>query len=121
MENIEEDISEHIKKELITKKIYEKISNIGFRTYEIKRMEGIIFHELCQRPNGTKEEKKETRRMKVIAFEGFWRRWEQINQEKDEVDGMIRALYDMAETEKENWIRGIENTESKDGGHTKTT
>ena len=121
MTNIEEDICEHVKKELITKKIYEKISNIGFRTYEIKRMEGIIFHELCKRPNGTKEEKKETRRMKVIAFEGFWRRWEQINQEKDEVDRMIRALYTMAETEKENWIRDIENTESKDGGHTKTT
>jgi len=111
MANIEEDIGEHIKKELINKKIYKKICNIGFRTYEIKRMEGIIFHELCKRPNGTKEEKKETRRMKVIAFEGFWRRWEQINQEKDEVDGMIRALYDMAETEKERWLNGIENTE----------
>ena len=111
MGGIEEDISEHIKKELTNKKIYEKISNIGFRTYEIKRMEGIIFHELSTRPNGTKEEKKETRRMKVIAFEGFWRRWEQINQEKDEVDRMIRALYDMAETEKERWLYGIENTE----------
>jgi len=111
MGGIEEDISEHIKKELLTKKIYEKISNIGFRTYEIKRMEGIIFHELCKRPNGTKEEKKETRRMKVIAFEGFWRRWEQINQEKDEVDGMIRAAYDMAETEKERWLNDVENTE----------
>ena len=111
MENIEEDIREHVKKELITKKIYEKISNIGFKTYEIKRMEGIIFHELCKRPNGTKEEKKENRRMKVIAFEGFWRRWEQINHEKDEVDRMIGALYDMAETEKENWISGIENIE----------
>jgi len=111
MGNIEEDISEHIKKELTNKKIYEKISNIGFRAYEIKRMEGIIFHELSKRPNGTKEEKKETRRMKVIAFEGFWRRWEQINQEKDEVDGMIRALYDMAETEKERWLNSIENTE----------
>ena len=111
MGNIEEDIGEHIKKELINKKIYKKISNIGFRTYEIKRMEGIIFHELYKRPNGTKEEKKEIRRMKVIAFEGFWRRWEQINQEKDEVDRMIRALYDMAETEKERWLNGIENTE----------
>jgi len=110
MGDIEEDIGEHIKKELTNKKIYEKISNIGFRTYEIKRMEGIIFHELSKRPNGTKEEKKETHRMKVIAFEGFWRRWEQINQEKDEVDGMIRALYDMAETEKERWLNSIENT-----------
>ena len=111
MGDIEEDICEHVKKELIAKKIYEKISNIGFKTYEIKRMEGIIFHELCKRPNGTKEEKKETRRMKVVAFEGFWRRWEQINREKDEVDGMIRALYDMAETEKERWLNDIENTE----------
>ena len=67
MKNIEADISEHIKKELIAKKIYEKISNIGFKIYEIKRMEGIIFHELCKRPNGTKEEKKETRRMKEIG------------------------------------------------------
>ena len=111
MGDIEEDICEHIKKELIAKKIYEKISNIGFKTYEIKRMEGIIFHELCKRPNGTKEEKKETRRMKVIAFEGFWRRWEQINEEKDEVDGMIRALYATAEADKERWLNDIENTE----------
>ena len=111
MGDIEEDIGEHIKKELTNKKIYEKICNIGFRTYEIKRMEGIIFHELCKRPNGTKEEKKETRRMKVVAFEGFWRRWEQINREKDEVDGMIRALYATAETEKERWLNDIENTE----------
>jgi len=111
MGDIEEDICEHVKKELIAKKIYEKISNIGFKTYEIKRMEGIIFHELCKRPNGTKEEKKETRRMKVVAFEGFWRRWEQINREKDEVDGMIRALYATEETEKERWLNDIENTE----------
>ena len=111
MENIEVDIGEHIKKELANKKIYEKISNIGFKTYEIKRMEGIVFRGICERPNSTKEEKKETHRMKAIAFEGFWRRWEQINQEKDEVDETIRALYDMAESEKENWISGIENTD----------
>ena len=111
MGDIEEDIGEHIKKELTDKKIYEKISSIECKTYEIKRMEGIIFHEICKRPNGTKEEKKEIRRMKVIAFEGFWRRWEQLNQERDEVDGMIRALYNMAETEIERWLHGIENTE----------
>ena len=108
MKNICEVAGECIKVEVLYKKIFEKIKEIGCKTYKVKRMEDEVYGEMLKRPNETSEEKKENDRFNEVAYDGFSERWKDISEGKDEVEWMMRTLYLDVEYEEERRIRKIE-------------
>jgi len=107
MKNIEVCPSESYKAGTLGGEILQKIHQIGCKTYETKRMEGLFYDQLSEKAT-KKWDKDKDDRLRKIAHDNFSERWKEIDEGRDEVGRMISALYFLVECEEGQRIRKIE-------------
>ena len=93
----QENISMHT--EIMSKRIMQKINEIGRKTHALKKKENAFYAEAKKESRHT--EFLDTNELRKIAYNKFEQEWKEIEEGKNEVDWMIHRLYTSIEGEEE--------------------
>ena len=85
--------------ETISRRIIQKIDEIGRKRYELKRKENAFYAEAKKKSRHT--EFLGTDKLTKMAFDKFGQEWKKIEDGENEVDWMINRLYISVEGEEE--------------------
>ena len=92
------DISIHTQK--ISRRITQKINEIGRKTHALKKKENAFYAE-AKKESRRNREFLDTDKLRDIAYDKFKGEWKEIDDGKDEVDWLIYRLYISIEDEEE--------------------
>ena len=104
MENIKKNtganppISMHTQK--ISRRITQKINEIGHKTYALKRKQNAFYAEALEKSRRSTEFPG-TDKLREMTDDKFEHEWKEIEKGKDEVDWLIHRLYISIEGEEE--------------------
>ena len=86
--------------EIMSKRIIQKIDEIGRKIYALKQKENAFYAEALKKSRHHAEIVG-TDKLRKIAYEKFGPEWKKIDDGKDEVDWMVYRLYLSIEGEEE--------------------
>ena len=102
MENIKKNTgaNPHISMntEIMSRRIIQKIDEIGRKTYELKQKENAFYAEVKEESRHT--EIVGTDKLREMVYEKFEPEWKKIDEGKEEVDWMIYRLCTVEDEEK---------------------
>ena len=91
-------ISMHTQK--ISRRITQKINDVGRKTHALKRKENAFYAEALKKARNSAEFPG-TDKLREMTFNKFEQEWKEIDDGKDEVDWLIHRLYISIEDEEE--------------------
>jgi len=103
MKNIKKNtganISISMNTEIMSRRMVEKIVEIGRKIYELKQKQNAFYAEVKEESHHT--EIVGTDKLREMVYEKFELEWKKIEEGKEEVDWMIHRLYISIEGEEE--------------------
>ena len=104
MENIKKNIETNpnisMHTEIISRRITQKINEIGHRIYALKQKQNAFYAEALKKARCSTEFPG-TDKLRELTFDKFEHEWKEIEKGKDEVDWLIHRLYLSIESEEE--------------------
>ena len=103
MKNIKKNIGTNpnisMHTEIISRRITQKINEIGRKTYALKKKQNAFYAEAKEKSRHT--EIQGTDKLREMTDNKFEQEWKEIDDGKDEVDWLIHRLYISIEDEEE--------------------
>ena len=86
--------------ETMSRRITQKINEIGRKTYALKKKENAFYAEALEESRRSRKF-LDTDKLRDISYDKFKQEWKEIEEGKDEVNWMIHRLYISIEGEGE--------------------
>ena len=83
--------------EIISRRITQKINEIGRKTHALKKKQNAFYAEALEKSRHTEIIGKD--KLREMTDDKFEHEWKEIEEEKDEVDWLIHRLYQSIEDE----------------------
>ena len=83
--------------EIISRKITQKINEIGHKTHALKKKQNAFYAEALEKSHHTEILGKD--KLREMTDDKFEREWKEIDDGKDEVDWLVHRLYISIEDE----------------------
>ena len=103
MKNIKKNIGANpnisMHTEIISRRITQKINEIGRKTHALKQKQNAFYAEAKEKSRHT--EIQGTDKLREMVYNKFEQEWKEIDDGKDEVDWLIHRLYISIEDEEE--------------------
>ena len=84
------------KAEVLCRKIFQKINDIGQKTYKFKKDVNDVCGIILRKPGGTFFFEGRKAELWKEASDDFFKQWKEIGAEKYEVECMVHLMYDLA-------------------------
>ena len=95
MENTKMSPNKGDKTEVLCREIFQKINDIGQKTYKFKKDVNDVCGIILRKPGGTFFLEGRKAELWKEASDDFFRRWKEIGAEKYEVECLVNLMYDL--------------------------
>jgi len=95
MENTKMSPTKGDKAEVLCREIFQKINDIGQKTYKLKKDVNDVCGIIMRKPGGTFFFEGRKAELWKEASDDFLKQWKEINAEKYEVECMVSLMYDL--------------------------
>ena len=95
MKNTKMSTNKGDKAEVLYREIFQKINDIGQKTYKLKKDVNDVCGIIMQKPGGTFFFEGRKAELWKEASDDFLQRWKEIAAEKYEVECMVHLIYDL--------------------------
>ena len=95
MKNTKMSPSKGDKAEVLCREIFQKINDIGQKTYKLKKDVNDVCGIILRKPGGTFFFEGRKAELWKEASDDFFRRWKEIGAEKYEVECLVNLMYDL--------------------------
>ena len=96
MENTKMSPNKGDKTEVLCREIFQKINDIGQKTYKLKKDVNDVCGIILRKPGGTFFFEGRKAELWKEASDDFSKQWKEIGAEKYEVECMVHLMYDLA-------------------------